>query len=321
MSPSLEFLERCSAETGFAVATLEKVVRLGELAADIGRHPLLGKVLALKGGTALNLGFGPPARLSVDMDFNYIGREGREEMLGQRPSVRGAVLELVQRLQYHIQESPEGFSGGKIYLSYRSVAGTFDRIELDLNFLFRVPFSGIIPARLWQPGGLEQPTVQIVGLPELVVGKLLAFLDRSAVRDLWDAANLPPAAMELLASASFRRLLISFSAILPHPTTTYTKDRLEKMITERAIADHLRPTLARDSGVSKQDLIERGWSVIEPFLRLTAGERQYLSGIERGALLTALIFPDDPEAASRIADHPALQWKIKNVRASLSRPS
>ena len=38
MSPSLEYLERCAAETGFRVETLEKVARLGELAADVGRQ-------------------------------------------------------------------------------------------------------------------------------------------------------------------------------------------------------------------------------------------------------------------------------------------
>jgi len=71
MSVSLEYLERCAGETGFQVASLEKVTRLGELAGDIARHAFLAEVLALKGGTALNLAFGAPSRLSVDLDFNY----------------------------------------------------------------------------------------------------------------------------------------------------------------------------------------------------------------------------------------------------------
>jgi hypothetical protein len=69
---SVEFLERAAAETGFQVEALEKVVRLGELAADVARHPLLGPALAFKGGTALNLCWGPPSRLSVDLDYNVI---------------------------------------------------------------------------------------------------------------------------------------------------------------------------------------------------------------------------------------------------------
>jgi predicted nucleotidyltransferase component of viral defense system len=81
MNPSLEYLERCAAETGFQIIPLEKVVRLGEVAADVSRHPLLGEALALKGGTALNLCFGAPQRLSVDLDFNYIAHLERERML------------------------------------------------------------------------------------------------------------------------------------------------------------------------------------------------------------------------------------------------
>lgn len=55
MNLSLADLERFRAETGYPVATLEKVVRLGQLAGDVARHPLLKEVLVLKGGTALNL--------------------------------------------------------------------------------------------------------------------------------------------------------------------------------------------------------------------------------------------------------------------------
>ncbi len=97
MNVSLEYLERCSAQTGYPVSPLEKVVRLGGMAGDIVRHPFLGRVLALKGGTALNLCFGPPKRLSVDLDYNYIGDTDREKMLADRPRVEQAVTELVRR--------------------------------------------------------------------------------------------------------------------------------------------------------------------------------------------------------------------------------
>lgn len=94
MRISLEYLERCSAETGYQIASLEKVARLGELAADIVRHPFLGGSLALKGGTALNLCFGPPQRLSVDLDFNYIRHLEREKMIVDRPAIERAVSPL-----------------------------------------------------------------------------------------------------------------------------------------------------------------------------------------------------------------------------------
>jgi hypothetical protein len=64
MSVSREYLARCAAASGYAESSLEKVIRLGELAGDVARHGLLGGCLALKGGTALQICFGPPSRLS-----------------------------------------------------------------------------------------------------------------------------------------------------------------------------------------------------------------------------------------------------------------
>ena len=84
MTVSRQTLDRLSGETGFRPDALEKVLRLGELAADIGRQPILSAALALKGGTALNLCFGAPRRLSVDLDFNYIASADRAT--GQDPS-------------------------------------------------------------------------------------------------------------------------------------------------------------------------------------------------------------------------------------------
>ncbi len=135
MNPSREYLQACSIQTGYQVAPLEKVVRLGEMAGDITRHPFLGKMLALKGGTVLNLCFGPPKRLSVDLDYNYIGNHEREKMLEDRPRVEEAICELSGRRGYHPQRSADSFAGRKIFLSYRSVMGQDDRIEVDLNYI------------------------------------------------------------------------------------------------------------------------------------------------------------------------------------------
>jgi len=56
MSLGRERLTTLSAETGFRAETLEKVDRLIGFLDDVPRHPRLSRALALKGGTALNLG-------------------------------------------------------------------------------------------------------------------------------------------------------------------------------------------------------------------------------------------------------------------------
>ena len=319
MKLSLEFLEHCSAETGFQVVVLEKVTRMGEIAGHIARHPTLGEVLALKGGTALNLCLGAPTRLSVDLDFNYIGSETREGMLVERPKVREAILTLAGRLGYRAQESAEAFSGGKIYLSYRSVLGPQDRIEIDLNFVFRIPFSGTLVQRLWQPDALDQPDVRIVGVMELLIGKLLALLDRGAARDVWDVANLPKAALQVVESDEFRRLFIAFSATLPHPLTTYTRRRLENLATDQVLTDQLLPMLMRNVAPNLSTLVPQAWDVIADILNVATAEAEYIASIEQGEIRTELLFPNDSGKAALVARHPAIRWKIKNVRDKLER--
>ena len=321
MRPSLEFLERCSAQTGFQIAALEKVVRLGEMAGDIARHPLLGGILALKGGTALNLCFGRPLRLSVDLDFNYIGGAEREKMLEARPRLEAAVADLARRRGYLVQKSADAFAGRKLYLLYRSVLSQNDRIEIDLNFLFRVPIAGTDKKPLWQPGELDRPEVLVVGREELIIGKLLAFLERGAAKDVWDTAHIKESADNVLKSVLFRARFIAMSAVLDHPLPSYGRSRLEGLVTDRIAVERLGPMLALSSVPPAKELIEKAWAVVGPLLKLDPPEEEYIKAIYEDELKTELLFPGAPEEAARFNGHPAILWKLANVRKNLKRPT
>jgi len=319
VSLSLEFLERCASETGFRVSALEKVAGLGGLAGDITRHPLLGKALALKGGTALNLCFGRPKRLSVDLDFNYVGHAEREKMLKERPLVEAALIELAHKRGFRVQKSAEAFAGRKFYLHYRSVLGPEDRIEVDLNFIFRVPLSGLESCELWQPGELDRPVVRMVGREELFIGKLLALLDRGAARDVWDTAHLPELAGGRMAADHFRKLFIALSIVLDHSLSTYSRSRLERLVTDRVIMEQVAPLLHSEIELRVGDLIEKAWAVVIKFFDLCAEEKDYLESAGRGDLRLELLFPGDAQEAMRVAAHPAIQWKISNVKVHAAK--
>jgi predicted nucleotidyltransferase component of viral defense system len=319
MSPSLTFLERCRADTGFQVDVLEKVVRLGELAADVARHPFLGPSLALKGGTALNLAFGEPSRLSVDLDFNYIANVDRAVMLRDRPQVEAAVTELARRHGYRVQHSSDAFAGRKLHLTYRSVLGPDDRIEVDLNYLMRLPLGAPEQRSLWQPGGLDRPTLRVVSLNELLVGKLLAFLDRAAPRDVWDVAHLPAADAAGVGTVEFRRWFIGMAAVLPSLLYTYSRDRLEAHITERVLTEQLLPMLIAGTPVSAAKLIDQAWTAVAPLLDLTETERAYLDAFNTGDLTPEALLSSDPNASAVIAAHPAIQWRLQNIREHRAR--
>jgi len=313
MNLSAEHLQALAAEAGFRPETLEKVIRLGEFAADVGRHPLLSGVLALKGGTALNLLFGSPARLSVDLDFNYIGQADRAHMQEERPQVERAI-EIIGRGQgYQVQWSRDAHAGRKMYLSYASAAGTRDRIEVDLNFLFRTPLGEVSRRPMWQPPGIARPEVSVVPSEELFAGKLRATLDRAMPRDLFDTVRLPHYAGGLWGTLRLRRIHVALAVTLPHPLYDYGSDRFQR-VTDRSIQEQLLPMLHADERPTATELKEKAWRVAAPLIDVDEAEREYIDRAHAGELRPELLFPDEEALAEQMRRHPALLWKIENVK-------
>ncbi len=83
---------------------------------SFGRE-LLRAAPLLKGGTPLNLAFGTPTRLWVDLAYNYVGAADRETMLADRPYVTGTVAQIAERSGYRAQRSAEEFADRKFFLS------------------------------------------------------------------------------------------------------------------------------------------------------------------------------------------------------------
>lgn len=317
MPVSREFLEDCAQSTGHRATTLEKVVHLGDIAREIHRHPSLGVQLALKGGTALNLCPGPPDRLSVDLDFNFIGCADRAGMHEARPTLEGSLRALLQRLGYRVQWSPDAAASRKIFASYRSTYGPTDRIEVDLNYLWRIPLAGLQYATLWQPGALERPNVVMVSTEELWVGKLLAFLDRAAPRDAWDVLRLGKSLHVTQPTGPLRRWLIAMSIILDRPLDHYDRDRLMGRLTANAIESQLHPMLRVDCRPDPAALVEAAWQVTTTLLSRTPAEAEFLRLAMSGILAPQLVFGDDTESSARFLAHPQVAWKVRNLRLHL----
>lgn len=302
-----------SAESHFPPGPIEKVIRLGEVMALVAQHPLLSRVLALKGGTALNLFGGPPPRLSVDLDFNYIGALDREAMLRERPNVERAVEAIARELKYRIQRSRDEHAGRKVFLNYTDVTGSGARVEIDLNFSQRFPLAPLRTAPMWQPGDLNQPEVQLCGLPEIAAGKICAMLDRYKPRDLFDVARLPNVGAPFWTSKSFKKLVLAFTGILDHPLHAYRRDRLER-VRPIDIAAELVPMIGAQAIVDRDDLIDQAWKAVAPILVLNDSEREFIDRLQTGDLRLDLLVPEDTEMRERLAKWPPLQWKALNAR-------
>jgi predicted nucleotidyltransferase component of viral defense system len=77
-------LDQRATELNFVANTLEKVLRLADILRFLNANILTRKILALKGGTAINLTIFDLPRLSVDIDLDYAVNDSREEMMERR---------------------------------------------------------------------------------------------------------------------------------------------------------------------------------------------------------------------------------------------
>ncbi|MDZ7844744.1 MAG: nucleotidyl transferase AbiEii/AbiGii toxin family protein [Anaerolineales bacterium] len=213
-----------------------------------------------------------------------------------------------------MQQSADSFAGRKIFCSYQSVLGPNDRVEIDLNYLFRLPIDQPETRDLWQPGELTVPRVNVVGPHELFIGKFLAAIDRSAIRDIWDIGQIPRIAPNITKSRDFRARLIALSAILDHPLYEYSVERIKDRLLPQSIETRLLPMLSiRDIDMIDKSIHE-ALEIIASVLELSAGELKYINAVTQGELHLEYLFPDNISAAERLANHPALLWKIHNVQ-------
>jgi len=185
--------EKLAAEaeaTGFRPDVLEKVAQLLGLLDAMQSHPFLKGKLVLKGGTALNLFVFDVPRLSIDIDLNYVGAEDREAMLTERPKIEQAVQAVFAREGFTVRRMPEEHAGGKWSLRYESAPGRSGNLEVDINFMFRVPLWPVMTSDSHSVGAWRATGIPVLDHHELAAGKLAALLARRQARDLFDSHRI-----------------------------------------------------------------------------------------------------------------------------------
>ena len=131
-------LGRLAKEQGFVRDTLEKVCRLTDILLFMQQDGLLSGRLALKGGTAINLTVFDLPRLSVDIDLDYAGDVGREQMMEDRGRIRDQIgkhmaaagyLPSLKSKQYHALDS--------FVYEYQNAGGMKDNLKIEINYMLR----------------------------------------------------------------------------------------------------------------------------------------------------------------------------------------
>lgn len=315
MRLSPERLKAESEATGFRPEILEKVIHLLHLLGALQRHPALAGRLALKGGTALNLFLFDVPRLSVDIDLNYIGAATRADMLADREGIVQAVQAVCQREDLAVTRVPGDHAGGKWRSRYASALGGTSNLEVDLNFMFRVPLWPIATMSSVAVGSYSAGGIPVLELHELAAGKLAALLARKASRDLFDAHELLTCGR--LAPDRLRLGFVLYGAMNRRDWRTLSLDDLG--CDARELENQLLPVLSN----RVRESLARGWAGhmvetcrerLSPLLSFTPNEAEFLDRLLDHGEVKPDLLTEDAELAARIVAHPLLQWKAMNVR-------
>ena len=312
--------EKISAEarkTGFRPDVLEKAAQLLGLLNALDSHPFLKGKLALKGGTALNLFIFDVPRLSVDIDLNYIGPEDKDGILTVRPKIEQALGAVFSREGFNIRQMPDEHAGGKWLLQYQSSSGQLSNLEVDINFMFRIPLWPVVKIDSKLLGAWQAKDIPIVDTHELAAGKLSALLSRRQARDLFDCHQIMYKAN--LERNKLRIAFVVYGAMNRKDWRTVSPENINFDTDE--LIRQLFPTLSHDSGKEQKDFAKygkklvdeckRALSVILPF---TKPEDDFLNLLLDKGQIAPELLTDDTSLQDRIRMHPMINWKAINVR-------
>lgn len=300
---------------GFDQLYIEKVLRLLGILEAVFAHPVLKDKYVLKGGTALNLFYFDLPRLSVDIDLNYLGLD-RETMLKERGEHEKILCEILTGAGYELKRVPEEHAGGKWRLRYESFTGITQNIELDVNFMHRVPLMPVCRRDSFPLGDFSVRGIPVLDIHELAAGKLCALIARCKPRDLFDACRILNDAR--LDVPTLRRCFTVYAAFNKVDFSCVTGLR-DLPFTAQQFRQELTATLIEREREMPQDeylnrLLASCREKLIAVLPFSNAERDFLTAVNRFGEIKPNLLSESEEWCRIVASHPMLQWKILNVR-------
>ena len=233
-------------------------------------------------------------------------------MLKERPLLEEELKKLIESRSISVQYAPaDEHAGAKWRLRSPSAFGGNFTLELDLNYMMRIPVWGVHTKR---PYPLDEDYTfdfELVSFEELFGGKIKALLERSAARDLYDVSMLSRTSIQY-DIAVVRKVNILFGITSKQD---WRKQDLSTIgaINQKMIDTELRPLLRQDEMPSLEVMKSDAKRILTAILNYEENEKRFLDQfLDEGRYEPELLF--EPYVAHRLRDHPAVLWKLQNLR-------
>lgn len=312
-----EYIENISKKTGFIGATLEKVDRLIRILEWMNSDEKLNKLLALKGGTAINTAVFNFPRLSVDIDLDLTENLSKEEMIKERDTIHNLLVNYLNSNNYKInmEKSKDVYALDSIVAEYIDIKGNIDNIKIEINYMNRVHILETkridVSTDVFKDKHL---TIHCIHPIEIYATKLCALLSRTTARDLYDVYTLSK--YDLFDDEEKKLLkqcfMLEYIAVNDYKLKDMKIDNIERL-KRQDIKTKLLPTLKdrnpRNSNIDEMKQVVREY--LKDILIVDDKTKEFYDKFQKGIYEPELLF-DNEEIIERIKKHPMIMWKLNN---------
>ena len=312
-----DYIESISNETGFIQSTLEKVERLIRILEWMNGDEKLNKLLALKGGTAINTAVFNFPRLSVDIDLDLTKNLSKEEMIKERENIHNLLVNYLNTNNYKInmEKSKNVYALDSIVAEYVDIKGNTDNIKIEINYMNRVHILETKNIKVSTDVFKDKHlTIHCIHPIEIYASKLCALLSRTTARDLYDVYTLSKYNLfdddeKLLLKQCF---MLEYIAVNNYNIEDMDIERIEKL-ERQDIKTKLLPTL-KDRNPKKSNVDEMKQAVREylrDILVVDDNIKDFYDKFQKGIYEPELLF-EDKKIIERIKEHPMIMWKLND---------
>ena len=308
-------LGRQAKELGFVRDTFEKVCRLVDVLSFMEGDSLLSDTLALKGGTAINLTVFDLPRLSVDIDLDYAGSVGRDDMLKDRAVITDRIQKHMAAEGYMISpRSKQVHALDSFVYDYINAGGVRDNLKIEINYMLRCHIRPLCRRTVKLPWPIHQPGVLCVDPVEIFSAKTVALLTRAAARDLYDVYNLSRSGIITSENmALYTKCVMFYSAVSQESVPESFQFGSIDRISLQKIRTDLFPALRGAQHFDLPKVQEAVREFLSENLRPEETDKQFWDEFRNRNYKPELLF-DDPAIVERIKDHPMALWKCRSLK-------
>lgn len=308
---------RQAKELGFVRDTFEKVCRLADVLKFFENDDILSGCLALKGGTAINLTIFNLPRLSVDIDLDFSENISRDEMLEKRPIITERISKYMSANGYVLSgKSKQHHALDSFVFEYQNAGGMKDNIKIEINYMIRCHILPVTRRKVNLPWLSEELFVLSVAPMEIFASKIVALLNRTAPRDLYDIHNLLELGLFDEGEQDMLKKCVVFYSCIGSETVhkEFTFESINKM-PQNKIKTDLLPVLRFGAYFDLKPAREKVTDYLKSLLVLTPQETEFIDNFGNGEYKPELIFEGD--MLNNVSDHPMAIWKCNKTKENL----